>query len=209
MGKIVLMGLTLMAMAVVMFKAITVAAAGVSPLDMLAKDNNTSAIVQSVVVKTQEAALAASLKSQASGTPLNETDEDDALDLKALRQQMNKQRDIQQQIKLHNLELEQTKVQLEQEKALAEMNQLRKANLGIVKDPNGDGMLSLPDTKVIFLSASEKGKEAILSINGGNYTVKEGDRPLNNVLVKLIDNKGVTILVNGEKEIVLTPNLME
>ena len=150
-----------------------------------------------------------SLKAEESVKAEPEPEDEDTLDLKAMRDQMNKERGIQQQIKLHSLELEQTKVQLEQEKALAEMNQLRKANLGIVRDPNGNGTLSLPDTKVVFLSASEKAKEAILTINGSNYTVKEGDKPLENLVVKAITEKGVTIVVNGDKEILLTPNLME
>jgi len=130
-------------------------------------------------------------------------------ELKQLREQMNRERGIQQQIKLHNLELERTRVQLEQEKALVEMNQLRKANLGVIRDPNGNGTLSLPDMKVVFLSESEKVHQAILTINGANFTVQEGDKPIENLVVKSISSKGVLLIANGDKEILLTPNLME
>lgn len=138
-----------------------------------------------------------------------ETPEDVSPELKQLREQMSKERGIQQQIKLHNLELERTRIQLEQEKALAEMNQLRKSNLGVIRDPNGNGTIALPDMKVVFLSESEKAHQAILTINGANFTVQEGDRPMENLLVKSISRNGVLLLVNGEKEILLTPNLME
>lgn len=146
---------------------------------------------------------------QGGDRPVQERGAEESPQLKALREQMIKEREVQQQIKMHNLELERTRVQLEQEKAFAEMNQLRKANLGIIRDPSGNGTLSLPDTKVVFLSGSEKSHEAILSINGTNYTVQPGDRPLENVLIKSVSAKGVVIVVNKDKELLLIPNLME
>jgi hypothetical protein len=208
MKKIVLMSLTLIALVVIMFKAIT-AAAGISGGDLPDKEINPVAVVQAAADETAQSAKAEILNAQGEAKDALEQDDEDARDLKALRDQMNKERGIQQQIKLHNLELERTKVQLEQEKALAEMNQLRKTNLGIVRDPNGNGTVALPDIKLIFLSSSEKVREAILTINGTNYTVKEGDKPLDNILVKTIKEKGALIVVNGEKEILLTTNLME
>jgi hypothetical protein len=208
MKKVVVMSLISIALAVVIFKAVT-SAAGASALGSPVKDNNPAPVVQAAVAETPSPAVKTDPLVQEGTKPVAGEEDEDALDLKALRDQMSKERGIQQQIKVHSLELERTKVQLEQEKALAEMNQLRKANLGSVRDPNGNGTLSLPDTKLIFLSSSDKAQEAILTINGTNYTVKEGDRPLDNLWVKAISEKGVVIIVNNDKEILLTPNLME
>jgi hypothetical protein len=142
--------------------------------------------------------------------PLDVAEESgDALDIKVLRDQMSKERDIQQQIKLRSLELERAKLQLEQEKALTEMHQLRKANQGVVRDANGEGTTVMPDIKAVFIGVGEKTAEAIININGANFTVKPGDNPQENVLVTAINAKSIVVVVNGTKELALTPNLME
>jgi len=133
----------------------------------------------------------------------------DDLDIKALRDQINKERDIHQQIKLRRLELERANLQLEQEKALVEVHQLRKNNQGVVRDPNGEGTTMLPDIKVVFIGQSERSADAIITVNGTNYSIKPGDKPQDNILVKSISDKGVVVLVNGKSELTLIPNLME
>lgn len=134
---------------------------------------------------------------------------DDELDIQGLRDQMIKERDIHQQIKLRGLELERVKLQLEQEKAFTEMHQLRKANQGVIRDVNGEGTGAMPDVKTIFIGVGEHAAQAILNINGTNFTVKPGDSPQENVVVKAITAKSVVVVINGTKELTLTPNLME
>ncbi|MBF0483312.1 MAG: hypothetical protein HQL25_01265 [Candidatus Omnitrophica bacterium] len=111
------------------------------------------------------------------------------------------------QIKLLNMELEQLKLQLEREKTLKEMGSLRKENRELIQDPLKAADSNTPEMKAIYIARSKMDYEAIVTINGRNYSVKKGDCPYEGVCVRNIgasevemrlkDNANVKLNVDG------------
>ena len=88
--------------------------------------------------------------------------EDDAV----IQKQLDRDRRQQKQTKDLKTKLEQTNLELEQEKALAELNKLKKENRGAFNGPTVDGQNELPEIKVEYIGGDSVKKEAILSIGG-------------------------------------------
>ena len=124
---------------------------------------------------------------------IKELMEDDTASMKEMKEQMNSDRLQQKKIKMLKLQLEQTNLQLEQEKSLSEIGKLEKENTSFVNDSNNQGQDRYPEVKVIYIGGTTDRKEAILSINGNNYSVKEKNKPVKNVEVVSITNTAVTL----------------
>jgi len=122
-------------------------------------------------------------------------DENEIINVKEMHEQMDREREQQKKIKMLNLELEQIRLQFEREKALSEINKLHKENAGNVKDSSGINEGGLPDVKVLYIGLSNSEKEAILTINGTNYSVKENDRPLASLTIVSITNRDVRVRI--------------
>ena len=121
----------------------------------------------------------------------NEITGEDPQSIKDMKEQMDNDRLQQKKIKILKLQLEQTNLQLEQEKALSEISKLEKENAGVVNVATDQGQDKYPDVKVIYIGGTAEKKEAILSINGNDYSVKEKNKPVKNVEVLSITDTGV------------------
>ena len=112
--------------------------------------------------------------------------------LKKMTEQMEKDREQQRRIKNLKMQREETDLELEEQKALSELNKFKKDSIGSVNRENSVDDSNM-DIKIVYLGGVEAQKEAILSINGTNYSVKNKDRPLKNIEVLSIANNDVTI----------------
>ena len=130
--------------------------------------------------------------------------EEDTQSMKEMKEQMDNDRLQQKKIKILKLQLEQTNLQLEQEKALFEISKLEKENTSVVNVSNGQGQDKYPDVKVIYIGGTVEGKEAILSINGNNYSVKEKNKPVKNMEVVSITDTAVTVHFNLPQDLMTT-----
>jgi hypothetical protein len=115
--------------------------------------------------------------------------EDDA----AIQEQLDHDRLQQKQIKDLRIKLEQTNLELEQEKAFAEINKLKKENRGAFNEPNVDGQNNSLEIKVDYIGGDSVKKDAILSIGGISYQVKVKSNPIANVQVVSISDSSVTL----------------
>ncbi|MBF0570452.1 MAG: hypothetical protein HQL12_01140 [Candidatus Omnitrophica bacterium] len=131
-----------------------------------------------------------------SGTPK----EDDA----AIQQQLDRDRQEQKQTKYLKNKLEQTNLELEQEKALAQINKLKSENRGNFKDPSVDGQKNMPEIKVEYIGGDNVKKEAILSIAGVSFQVKEKSSPTDSIQVLSISDTGVTLHFSAPQELTKT-----
>jgi len=122
-----------------------------------------------------------------------EMSQEDTASMKEMKEEMDSDRQQQKKIKMLKLQLEQTSLQLEQEKDLSEIGKLEKDNTGIVNDSNDQGLGKYPDVRVIFIGGSTQDRQAILSINGNNYAVKEKNKPIRNMEVLAISDSSVTL----------------
>ena len=129
-------------------------------------------------------------------SPIKEFSEDDTQSMKDMKEQMDSDRLQQKKIKMLKLQLEQTNLQLEQEKALSEISKLERENTSVVNDSTDQGQDKYPEVKVIYIGGTSKDKQAILSINGNNYSVKENNKPVKNVEVLSISDASVTVHFN-------------
>ena len=135
---------------------------------------------------------------------MKETTPEDSPSIKEMKEQIESDRLQQKKIKTLKLQLEQTNLQLEQEKSLSEISKLEKENTGVVNVSNGQGQGKYPDIKVIYIGGTAESKEAILSINGNNYSVKEKNRPVKNVQVLSITDTNVTVHFNLPQDLMTT-----
>lgn len=119
---------------------------------------------------------------------LNDNDEI----LKKMTEQMEKDREQQRRIKDLKMQREETDLEIEEQKALSELNKLKKDSMGSVNEGNSTNDINM-DIKIVYLGGTDAQKEAILSINGTNYYVKDKNRPLKNIEVLSITNNDVTI----------------
>jgi hypothetical protein len=111
----------------------------------------------------------------------------------SIQEQFDRDRDDQRQTKYLKTKLEQTNLELEQEKALAEINKLKMENTGIFNDPASEGQKNLPEVKVEYIGGDSVKKEAILSIAGARFQVKEKSSLTDNIQVVSISDSSVTL----------------
>jgi hypothetical protein len=122
----------------------------------------------------------------------------------AIEQQLDRDREEQKQTKNLKIKLEQTDLELEQEKALAEINKLKMENTGLFKEPSADGQKDLPEIKVEYIGGDSVQKEAIVSIAGLSYQVKEKSSPTDNIQVLAISDSSVTLHFSSPQELTKT-----
>ena len=132
-------------------------------------------------------------------TPLDPSTKDAVLEenqsIKEMKEQMDNDRLQQKKIKTLKLELEQTNLQLEKDKALSEIDKLERGNMGVVNDSD-DQQGKYPDVKVVYIGGSVEKKQAILAINGTNYWVSENNEPVKNMKIVSITGSTVTVHFN-------------
>jgi len=136
----------------------------------------------------------------ASETTPGTSKEEDA----AIQEQLDRDRKQQKQTKDLKIKLEQTNLELEQEKALAEINKLKKENMGTFDEPAVEGQKNLPEIKVDYIGGSGVKKEAILSIGGQSYQVKEKSSPTPSIQVVSISDSSVTLHFSAPEELTKT-----
>ena len=122
----------------------------------------------------------------------------------AFQQQLDRNREEQKQTKYLKIKLEQTNLKLEQEKALAEINKLKTENIGAFNDPLPEGQKNFPEVKVEYIGGDNDKKEAILSIAGTNFQVKEKSSPTDNLQVVSISDSSVTVHFSAPRELTKT-----
>jgi len=122
----------------------------------------------------------------------------------AIQEQFDSDRRQQKETKDLKIKLEQTNLELEQEKALAQINDLKKENRGAFNDPAIDGQNNLPEIKVDYIGGDSVKKEAILSIGGVNYQVKEKSSPTDNIQVVSISDSSVTVHISAPQDLIKT-----
>jgi hypothetical protein len=135
---------------------------------------------------------------------INELTQEDTQSMKEMKEQMDTDRLQQKKIKILKLQLEQTNLQLEQEKALSEISKLEKENTSVVNVSNDGGQDKYPDVKVIYIGGTADNRQAILSINGNNYSVKEKNKPVKNVDVVSISDAAVKLHFNHPQDLTET-----
>ena len=96
-----------------------------------------------------------------SGVEVVSEDEDEAVQ-REMKDQLDKDRNQQRQIKMLKMQLEQINLQLDNEKALTEINKLKKENAGYVKDSNLQADAGFPNIRIIYIGGTDIGKEAII-----------------------------------------------
>jgi sRNA-binding carbon storage regulator CsrA len=135
--------------------------------------------------------------------PLNrlEMDNGDEAAKKEFKEQMDADRNQQRQIKILKMELEQVHLQLENEKAKAEINKLKKEDAAYVKDSNVQDSSGFPRIKVVYIGGTETQKEAILAIDGTSYSVKENDKPIEHAEILGITNNSVKVHFSAPQEL--------
>jgi hypothetical protein len=122
----------------------------------------------------------------------------------AIQEQLDRDRKQQKQTKDLKIKLEQTNLELEQEKALAEINKLKKENTGAFNEPTTDGQNNFPEIKVDYIGGNSIKKEAILSIGGASYQVKEKSSPTANIQIVSISDSSVTLHFSAPEELTKT-----
>jgi len=121
-----------------------------------------------------------------------------------IQKQFDRDRAEQQQTKYLKTKLEQTNLELDQEKAIAEINKLKMENGGVFYDTNLEGHKKFPEIKVEYIGGDKLKKEAILSIAGINYQVRERSFPTDNIQVVSISDTGVTVHFNAPQALTKT-----
>jgi len=122
----------------------------------------------------------------------------------AIQQQLDRDRQEQKQTKDLKIKLEQTNLELEQEKALAQINKLKKENRGAFNEPAVEGQHNLPEIRVDYIGGDSVKKEAILSIGGTSYQVKEKSNPAADIQVVSISDSSVTLHFSAPEELTKT-----
>jgi len=135
-------------------------------------------------------------------------DEDEAVQ-REMKDQMDKDRNQQRRIKMLKMQLEQINLQLDNEKAFTEINKLKKENAGYVKDSNSQAGTGFPSIRIIYIGGTDIEKEAILSIDGTSYSVKEKDRPVANMEVLGVTNQGVKVHFTAPQELTTVINYVQ
>lgn len=134
---------------------------------------------------------------------------DDEAVLREMKDQMDKDRYQQRQIKMLKMQLEQIDLQLDNEKALTEINKLKKENAGYVKDSSLQPGTGLPSIRIIYIGGAGMDREAILSIDGTSYSVKEKDKPVANVEILGVTDQGVKVHFSAPQELTKVINYVQ
>ncbi|MDE2026950.1 MAG: hypothetical protein KGJ11_00235 [Candidatus Omnitrophica bacterium] len=121
----------------------------------------------------------------------------------SIQAQLDWDRKQQKETKDLKIKLEQTDLELQQQKAEAEINKLKKENMGAFNDPS-ESQNGLPEIRVNYIGGDSRQKEAIVSINGQTYQVKEKFKPTDNIQVVDITDSGVTLHFNTPQDMTKT-----
>jgi len=121
----------------------------------------------------------------------------------AIQEQLDRDRQEERQTKYLKTKLEQTNLELEEQKALVQINKLKMENMdgGM---PSVDGQKTLPEVRVEYIGGDNINKEAILSIAGVNYQVKAQSTPTESIQVLSISDSGVTLHFSAPQELTRT-----
>jgi len=111
----------------------------------------------------------------------------------AIQEQLDRDRLEQNQTKDLKIKLEQTNLELEQEKAYAQLNKLKMENVGVLNETAVEGNNKIPEIKIEYIGGNSVNKEAILSIGGTSYQVKERSFPVGDIQVVSITDSSVTL----------------
>jgi hypothetical protein len=133
-------------------------------------------------------------------TELGTANEDDV----DIQEQLDRDRQQQKLTKDLKNKLEQTNLELEQEKALSEITKLKKENMDGFNEPSGDGQSSLPEIKIEYIGGGSATKEAILSIGTTIYQVKEKSSLTDNIQVVSISDSSVTVHFSAPQDLTKT-----
>ena len=117
-----------------------------------------------------------------------------------IQEELNHDRQAQKQTRYLKTKLEQSNLELEEEKTLSLINKLKLENIGALKEPFLDGPKELPQIKVEYIGGDSLKKEAILAIGGTNYQVKERSTPTDQIQVVSITDSSVTLHFSAPKE---------
>ena len=126
-----------------------------------------------------------------------------------MKEQMERYRKQQRQIKMLKMQFEQINLQLENEKAQTEINKLKRENAGYVKDSGSQEETGFPVIKIIYIGGDAIEKEAIVSIDGTSYSVKPKDRPVSNVEILGISDMGIEIHFSTPHELTTMINYVQ
>ena len=127
----------------------------------------------------------------------------------AMKEQMERDRDQQRQIKMLKMQLEQVDLQLDNEKALTEINKLKKENAGYVKDSSASMGADFPSIRVIYIGGTTTDKKAILSIDGTSYSVRTKDKPVANIEVVGVSDQGVKVHLSAPQDLTTVINYVQ
>ena len=118
-----------------------------------------------------------------------------------IQEQLDRDRLQQKQTKDLKNKLEQTNLELEQEKALAEINKLKKENTGAFNEPASGEQNNLPVVRVNYIGGDQTMKEAILTIDGVSYQVKEKSEPTDDIQILSISDSSVKLHFNSPQDL--------
>jgi len=121
-----------------------------------------------------------------------------------IQEQLDRDREQQKHTKDLKFKLEQTNIELEQEKALTEINKLKKENTGAFNEPATEGQNNLPEIIVNYIGGDDIKKEAIISIGGTNYQIKDKSNPTDNIQVISISKSSVTLHFDSPQNLTKT-----
>ena len=162
---------------------------------------NSSPVLLSKDTLVKPAIQKESIEKDSSKKPISDaSNEDDT----AIQDQLDRDRQAQKQTKYLKTKLEQTNLELEQEKALAEINKLKIDNMGAFKDPTEESQKNFPEIKVEYIGGNDIKKEAIVSIAGTNYQVKAKSNPTDNIQVVSISDSSVTLHFSAPQDLTKT-----
>jgi len=160
-----------------------------------------SSVTETVGTLPPAVSIPTSVEPQMTNEPASGTSKEEDV---AIQEQLDHDRQQQKQTKDLKIKLEQANLELEQEKTFAEINKLKKENVGTFNEPAVGGQSNLPEIKIDYIGGNSIKKEAILSIGGASYQVKEKSIPLANIQVVSISNSSVTLHFSAPEELTKT-----
>jgi hypothetical protein len=155
---------------------------------------------KSIVVKVPIQAPPAQMAKEANKLSSEVANQDDS----EIQQQLDRDRQQQKITKDLKNKLEQTNLELEQEKAVSEINKLKKENIGAFNEPSENGQSNLPDIKVEYIGGDKVKKDAILSIGSTSYQVKPNSSLTDKIQVVSISDSSVTLHFSAPQDLTKT-----
>ena len=89
--------------------------------------------------------------------------------------------------------LQQLNLQLDEEKAISEINKLKKENAGAYNEPTSEGQSNLPEVRIDYIGGDSSHKETIVDMAGTSYRVKDKSNLTDHVQVVSISETSVTL----------------